>query len=398
MLAIAALAAGVALPVCGAHAQTLATLYNFTGGADGAMPYSGLIKKGGTLYGTTTFGGIPDCPNGCGTVYSVTPAGNETVLHAFTGGVDGEYPGGYLINVRGNFYGTTASGGDPNCNQTRGCGTVFSVTPGGVETVLHSFRHGHDDGVFPEAGLTYMGGKLYGTTTRGGANKRGTVYSITLSGHEKVLYSFQGGTDGAFPEADMVNVDGVLYGTTTYGGGGKCPHGCGTVFTITPAGVETVLHAFTGKDGAYPGAPLINVGGTVYGTTGFGGNAPCATNARSSGCGTVFLVTASGVEVVLHSFTGGADGANPYGLTLVNGKFFGTTVNGGGTGCFGFGCGTLFKIENFGFATQYSSLSSFTGGSDAANPYGLVHLGSKLYGTSLYGGAFGNGTVFQFTP
>jgi len=397
MLAIAALAAGATLPNCAAHSQSLTTLYSFTGGADGAMPYPGLMKKSGALYGTTTFGGSPDCPVGCGTVYSMSQEGTETVLHAFTGGTDGAYPGANLINIRGNFYGTTANGGQLNCNHRRGCGTVFSVTPTGVETVLHSFKH-KNDGNFPEAGLTNIGATLYGTTTHGGAYNRGTVYSITLRGRENVLYSFKGESDGSHPEAPLTYVDGVLYGTTTNGGGGKCPHGCGTVFAITPTGVETVLHAFNGKDGAFPGAPLINVAGNLYSTTGFGGAAGCATNARSSGCGTVFLITRTGIEVVLHSFAGGTDGANPYGLTLVDGTFYGTTVNGGGTGCFGFGCGTLFAVANYGFATQYSLLSSFDGGNDAANPYGLVHIGHKLYGTSLAGGAFGEGTVFQYTP
>jgi uncharacterized repeat protein (TIGR03803 family) len=397
MLAIAAVAAGAALSYCDAHAQSLTTLYSFTGGADGAMPYPGLMKKHGTLYGTTTFGGSQSCPVGCGTVYSVTRAGSETVLHAFTGGTDGAYPGANLINVRGNFYGTTDNGGDLKCNQGRGCGTVFSVTPNGVESVLHTFKH-KNDGEFPEAGLANLGGKLYGTTTSGGAYKHGTVYSITLDGHERVLYSFKGGSDGSYPEASLTNVNGVLYGTTTNGGGGKCPHGCGTVFTVTPSGVETVLHAFNGKDGAFPAASLINVSGTLYSTTGFGGNAGCTTNAQSSGCGTVFSITSSGVELVLHSFAGGADGANPYGLTLVNGTFYGTTVNGGGTGCFGFGCGTLFQVVNYGFVTQYSTLSSFNGGNEAANPYGLVQIGRNLYGTSLSGGTFGEGTVFEFTP
>jgi uncharacterized repeat protein (TIGR03803 family) len=299
--------------------------------------------------------------------------------------------------VRGNFYGTTANGGEPNCNHSRGCGTVFRVTPDGVETVLHSFKHG-GDGLQPEAGLIHIRNKLYGTTTHGGAYDRGTVYSVTLGGHERILYSFKGGNDGSYPEASLTNVDGILYGTTTNGGGGKCRHGCGTVFTITPTGVETILHAFNGRDGAFPGAPLINVSGTLYGTTGFGGDAGCGTNARSSGCGTIFSINQTGVEIVLHSFAGGTDGANPYGLTLVDGTFYGTTVNGGGNGCFGFGCGTLFQLVNYGFATQYSLLSSFSGGSEAANPYGLVHIGHKLYGTSLSGGAFGEGTVFQYTP
>jgi uncharacterized repeat protein (TIGR03803 family) len=397
MLAVAAFAAGAVLPVRAASAQTLTTLYSFAGGTDGSSPYPGLFNGSGTFFGTTMFGGSAACPVGCGIVYGVMPEGTEYILHSFTGGADGEYPGANLVSLRGSLFGTTANGGDPHCNKPRGCGTVFSVGAEGFEKVLYAFKNGAD-GRYPEAGLTIIGTTLYGTTTRGCAHDKGAVFRVTLAGDETILYSFKGGSDGADPEATLTDVGGVLYGTTTNGGGGKCPHGCGIVFTVTPAGVETVLHAFTGKDGAYPGEPLIVAGGTLYGTTGFGGGLGCSTDARDSGCGTVFSMNLAGVETVLHKFAGGADGANPYGLVYDRGTLFGTTVNGGGTGCFGFGCGTVFKVRPSGSRARYSLLSSFAGGSAAANPYGLVHVGNELYGTSLSGGAFGDGTVFQFTP
>jgi uncharacterized repeat protein (TIGR03803 family) len=403
MLGVAAWAAGAVLSASAASAQTLTTLYSFTGGADGASPYPGLIKDSGTLFGTSMFGGSTACPVGCGVVYAMTTAGTEFVLHTFTGGSDGANPGGNLINFNGSFYGTTASGGDPHCDKPRGCGTVFSVGPTGFEKVLYAFKAG-GDGKFPEAGLTRLGHTLYGTTTEGGANGKGTVFSVTLEGVEKIVYSFKGGSDGANPEATLTSVGGILFGTTTNGGGGhgKCtggPRGCGTVFTVTPAGVETVLHAFTGRDGAYPGAdPLIYEGDTLYGTTGFGGDG-CASGTPVYECaGVIYSMTLAGAEHVLHAFTGGIDGSNPFGLTYDRSTLFGTTVNGGGTACFGFGCGTVFKVAASGPPARYSLLSSFTGGSGASNPYGLVHLGHSLYGTSLSGGAFGNGAVFQFTP
>lgn len=398
MLAIAAIAAGAALPICAAHSQTLTTLHSFGGGTDGSNPYPGLIKGSGMFFGTTTFGGNTACPVGCGIVYSMTPAGSEFVLHSFSGGSDGEYPSGSLINAHGGIYGTTASGGDLKCDKGRGCGTVFLVTPGGFSKVVYAFK-GNGDGKDPEAGLTRLSGTLYGTTLQGGTYDKGTVFSVTPAGTEKVIYSFKGGSDGAYPEANLIALGDTLFGTTTNGGGGKCPHGCGTVFTVTPAGIETVLHAFTGKDGAYPGVPLIYEGGILYGTTGFGGGGGCASGAPASYCdGVVFSLTLAGTESVLHAFAGGADGANPYGLTFANGTFYGTTSNGGGAGCYQSGCGTVFKVATSGSSAQYSLLYSFLGGDEAANPYGLVHMGSQLYGTSLYGGTFGGGTVFQFTP
>ena len=126
----------------GRHASgsSYKVVYNFTGGSDGAQPYAGLIDVNGTLYGTTSQGGGSGCAttitSGCGTVFSITPSGQETVLHAFTGGSDGANPKAALIDVNGTLYGTTFHGGDTKC---KGCGTVFSITPSGVEKVLHSF-------------------------------------------------------------------------------------------------------------------------------------------------------------------------------------------------------------------------------------------------------------------
>src|SRR5580698_2406767 len=188
MLAVATWAAGAVLPACAAGAPAVTTLYSFTGGMDGSNPYPGLIKKSGTFLGTTTFGGTTNCPLGCGVVYSITPAGSEFVMHSFTGGADGAYPGGTLLDVRGLYFGTTASGGDLHCNKPKGCGTVFVAGPEGFGKVLYAFKPG-GDGKYPAAGLTRIGSTLYGTTTQGGAYNRGTVFSVTLAGDENILYS-----------------------------------------------------------------------------------------------------------------------------------------------------------------------------------------------------------------
>lgn len=172
-----------------------------------------------------------------------------------------------LIEVEGKLYGTTESGG------TYGYGTVFRITLSGREKVLYSFGPSSSDGAFPEAGLIDLGGTLYGTTYNGGTHGDGTVFSVTLSGTEKVLHSFGGyfyGRDGALPTASLTKVKGMLYGTTVSGGANSANEG-GTVFSVTTTGVEKVLHSFRNGDGSGPYASLINVNGTLYGTTQTGG-------------------------------------------------------------------------------------------------------------------------------
>jgi uncharacterized repeat protein (TIGR03803 family) len=243
-----------------------------------------------------------------------------------------------LIDVDGTLYGTTEYGGAPN-----GEGTVFKVTdPGGaaVVTVIHAFAY--PSGYWPVASLLNVDGSLYGTTYQGGQHDMGTVFRITRSGKFQVVYSFAGGSDGAYPEASLIDVDGTLYGTTSWGGGNGCEkqaEGCGAVFTVTKAGVEKVLHTFVyAGDGSFPEAPLINDGGTLYGTTVEGGSSK-QDGCRANGCGTVFSITPAGVETVLHSFQM-TDGRFPLGgLARLGHKLYGTTFEyGAGTG------GTVFSI------------------------------------------------------
>ncbi len=249
-------------------------LYSFAGEPDGFGPDAGLLDVNGTLYGTTIDGGTA----GGGTVFAITPSGAETVLHSFAGTPDGFGPDAGLINVNGTLYGTTTTGG-ANCSSNGGCGTVFTIATSGAETVLYSFKGGAGDGKYPkEAALLDVNGTLYGTTKSGGTNNRGTVFSITTSGEETVVHSFGGSGDGVFPYGGLLDVNGTLYGTTSNGGSVSCGvrygdiHGCGTVFETTTSGEESVLHSFGGRrDGKYPYAGLINVDGTLYGTTTAGG-------------------------------------------------------------------------------------------------------------------------------
>jgi uncharacterized repeat protein (TIGR03803 family) len=264
-------------------------LHSFGSGDDGFWPYPGLLNVKGTFYGTTAYGGA--ISPGFGTVFSITTSGTETVLHSFgktQRGYDGTYPYAGLVDVKGKLYGTTTAGGPPGCGV--GCGTVFAITTSGKENVLYPFKGGPKDGSMPWASLANVDGTLYGTTYKGGDQSDGAVFSVTPSGKESVLHSFAGyPSDGAGPVAGLLNVNGTLYGTTLNGGAYCAPserYDCGTVFAITTSGSESVLHSFAGypNDGAYPYASLVEVNGTLYSTTDAGGNS-------AESLGTVFSLT-----------------------------------------------------------------------------------------------------------
>jgi uncharacterized repeat protein (TIGR03803 family) len=238
-------------------------LHNFTSGADGGIPYGGVIRdSAGNLYGTTSQGGA----SGAGVVFKIDTSGNETVLYSFTGGADGGFPlGGVIRDAAGTLYGTTNGGG------ASGAGVVFKVDTSGNETVLYSFTGGADGG-FPIAGVIRdSAGNFYGTTNGGGASGVGVVFKVDTSGNETALYSFTGGADGGYPVWVTLARDsaGNLYGSTSGGGAS----GVGVVFKVSAAGQETVLHSFTGgPDGGSPYAGVVfGPDGHLYGTTRFGG-------------------------------------------------------------------------------------------------------------------------------
>src|SRR5271166_5223270 len=213
-------------------AQILTTLYSLDG-ADGATPYAAVVlATDGNLYGTTLQGGASgNCSGGCGTVFKTTPSGTLTTLHSF-GGSDGFFPvAGLVQTTDGNFYGTTVAGGASSS------GTVFKITPSGTLTTLYSFcsQNNCADGAYPQDRLLQAtDGNFYGTTYNGGSGSNccGTVFRITPSGALTTLYSWTG-TDGAYPYAGLVQAkDGNFYGTTYAGGANQE----GTVFKITPSG------------------------------------------------------------------------------------------------------------------------------------------------------------------
>jgi uncharacterized repeat protein (TIGR03803 family) len=378
-------------------------LYSFGEGGkanDGRTPSGELIAVHGELYGSTQNGGTTNnnCSEGCGTIFEVSAAGKERVVYRFTGGDEGSAPLGSLLALNGVLYGTTSRGGAGGSCSGR-CGTVFSVKADGTSyTVLYSFKGG-SDGNEPLAGLVEFDGSLYGTTEFGGTKTSGcssgcgTVFEVSLSGQESVIYRFKGGTDGELPVSRLIGFDGSLFGTTQYGGTNTafCGKGCGTLFSLSPSGTKKTLHAFKyslhSRDGAYPAdAPTVS-NGTLYGTTMGGG---------SQAQGTVFDANPStGAEHVLHSFSccsSSSDGAYPMaGLVTVKGTLYGTTSEGGSSND-----GAIFSVTPSG---SESVLHSFTGKPSGTLPIaGLFFMSRLLYGTTPSGGSQSEGMVFSIMP
>ena len=404
LLLAAVLGLVVAVPPAQGQTETVKTsrekiLQSFNG-TDGSYPYATLVfDKEGNLYGTTYEGGA----YGAGTVFELvkthTTAYTEKVLYSFTGGADGGYPndgatdGGWalVLDKSGNLYGTTAFGGA--CGGVEG--TAFEVTPSGSETVLHSFCGGSDGYLVVSGLILDAKGNLYGTTWVGGLYDGGIVFELTPSGGtwtETVLWNLGNGADGAHSNTSLImDTQGNLFGTTWWGG----TYNLGTVFELTPSGgtwTETVLWNFgNGTDGGNPSNLILGAKGNLYGETGWGGT-------YSSGKVFELTPTANGwTETVLWNFGNGTDGQSPYGGLVFDtkkGKLYGTTV-GGGT----YGGGTVFELTPTKKGWTETVPWSFGNGTDGSGPWdGLVFdKQGNLYGTTMFGGAYGQGTVFKVT-
>ena len=333
-------AAGTFFQITPAGVETILYAFgNYPPLGDASKPAGPLlVGNDGNFYGVSANGGV----HSVGTVYRITPTGSLTVLYSFSGysavngggafgSTDGAVPHGALVeDSQGNFYGTTYNGG------VNGIGAAFKLTPAGVATTLHSFGAG-TDGSYPNGGLTLgKDGNLYGTTPSGGVYNQGTVFSISSSGAYALLYSFGAATgDGNKPDAGLTMAsDGNLYGTTVYGG----QFGYGSVFRVTPGGGTAVIYSFNfqagGAEGASPDGGVIQAtDGNLYGLTESGG---------LYGSGTLYRVTLSGAEQVLHAFSGQVPGggngvsgsidlADPTSrlLQASDGSFYATSSSGG---------------------------------------------------------------------
>jgi uncharacterized repeat protein (TIGR03803 family) len=376
-------------------------LHAFKDPKDGLGPGGVIRDSAGNLFGIAG-GGDLDCSlndHGCGVVFKLSTAGKLTVLHRFDGSqADQGNPFGSLIqDSSGNLYGTTS--GIPLY-----CGTVFKLDKQGKESVLYTFTCGPDGGI-PLAGLIFdSAGNLYGTTSVGGAFGQGVVFKVDLHGAESVLYSFTGGNDGGGPQAGLVRDSaGNVYGATMFGGDPNCDQGlsCGVIFKLDTKGELTVLHTFTGADGAFPAARLVrDISGTLYGTTLNGGVLQCNLTGFA-GCGVVFKLNTHGKLTVLYKFKGQADGAVPstdLAKDAAGNLYGGTGLAGNFNNCAfpGSGCGVVFKLHRNG---SESVLHTFTGGPDGGAPGSLL-LGAdgNLYGATVLAGAGNAGVVFKLTP
>jgi uncharacterized repeat protein (TIGR03803 family) len=339
--------------------------------ADGSDPLGGVLQgPDGNFYGTTNSGGADNF----GSVFKITPTGTLTTIYSFCPGsncADGYSSYGTLLQaVNGPFYGTTYYGG------AYGRGTVFSVSPGGTLTALYSFGAQSGDGGYPAAGLIQAtNGNFYGTTTA--YQGPGTIFEITSSGAFTTIHKFcphAGCADGRIPNGLVQSTDGKLYGTTASGGdSSSCYEGCGTVFRMSPSGTFTRLYSFCSQagctDGSTPASLIQATDGNFYGTTDGGG---------AGNHGTIFKITPGGTLTTVYSFcseSGCADGSRPEGLVQdTDGTFYGTTNNGGGNGCEGAGCGTVFNL--------LMGLAPFV---ETKPSYGKVGSNLKILGTNLTG-------------
>ena len=323
-------------------------LHTFHGGRDGANPVNSLtIGKSGNLYGITLYGGYKGGQGG--TVFKITPSGKYSILHAFTGAPDGQNPWGSLtLDGAGNIYGTTSLGGNSvstPCKPRRGtpgCGIVYKLSPKGVETILYNFNGG-SDGSFPKGNLILdSAGNLYGAATEGGPDSYGYLFQLSPSGVLTNLHSFCSQincADGTLPSFLTADSLGNLYGIAGADGHSIGGFGFpGAIFEYSAAGVETTVYifcqGFTCPNGSEPYGSLLLEGGNIYGTTYLGG---------TGGVGSVFELTPTGVETLLYSFGGNvhADAIEPLSgvISDLAGNLYGTTYAGGAQGK-----GTVFKL------------------------------------------------------
>ena len=380
-------------------------LHSFASGSDGAYPIAPpVFDRLGNLYGTTEQGGSgTGCNIGCGTVYELVPHGtqwSERVLSSFstTGGFN---PFGALIVAsNGDLYGVDSIGGDPSCS----CGDIYQLARvSGVwtRTTIHTFlsnRNGNSDGGYPGEGLLIdSAGSLYGVAAQGGTYGYGVVFKFAPNGDgtwtESIIYNFTNSRDGYAPYAPLVmDAAGNLYGTAQIGG----IYGAGTVFKLALSNgtwTESTLFAFTGGDGG--GNPNFGVvldhAGNLYGAADTGGG---------NFAGVIFKLTPTTGYwnyVLVHTFSGGSDGGSPSSTVTIdaNGNLYGTTLYGGL-----YQYGTVYKISNVNGKWQETVLHSFTGGNDGWQPYGgaVVDSSGNVYGAATQGGRYGFGVTFEITP
>lgn len=378
--------------------QTYTVIHNFTNGAGGASPWTGLTTAAsGSFYGTTFSAGV----HGDGIVFNLRHSGSGwifTPLYSFAGGMDGVNPWGKVaVAIDGSLYGSTYLGGIGSCYGL-GCGTVFHLTPSLTapktalspwnETVLYRFT-GLSDGGNPQGDLTFdQAGDVYGTATQDGSGA-GVVYQLTPLGDnwvETVLYSPTG--DSSLNGGVILDRSGNLYGE-------DCG---GDVYELSPSATgwkAQILYSFNGgSDGQCPYGGLIMDGsGNLYGSTIESGDGEG---------GTIFELTPGNGGWTLHllyslTYTGTGQFPGPWDRLVMDaaGNLYGTAHLGGE-----YGIGSVFKLTPSNGAWSYTSLHDFTGGNDGGYPKSNLVLDAEgnFYGTASTGGTYGQGVIFEITP
>jgi uncharacterized repeat protein (TIGR03803 family) len=381
--AIAFAAAAFSLAVR-AQAQTFDTLVSFDG-TNGYGPYAGLTQAtDGNFYGTTNQGGAGiGCTLGCGTLFKITPAGALTTLHSF-GGSSGIAPYSAPVQAtNGDFYGTTAGGPGRN-----GFGTIYKITAEGELSTLEVFDY-YNGGNARGSLIQATDGSLYGTSIADGINGGANIFRVTPSGTLTTVADFANVAGaGSIPVAGLVQVaNGDFYGTTEAGGtgNGACGAGCGTVFKVTPGGALTTIYSFA-QLGYGPTSPLVQgTDGNFYGTTVYYGNG------FNGCCGTIFKITPTGTMTMLYWFSG-SNGAYPYAglIQATDGNFYGTTELGGANNL-----GTIFQITPQGTLTTLHSFDSTDGAAPYSGL--IQDTDGSFYGTTSAGGTNNDGTIFKLS-
>ncbi len=351
---------------------------NLSGTATSSLTFHGATVANAGTYSVIVSNSLGTAASSAA-VLSVTSASVAglamATLYSFTGGNDGGNPNGLVQGTNGAFYGTTRHGG------SNSWGSIFRMAPNGLPASLYAFTGG-SDGATPFSALAQgADGNFYGTSLMGGSNENGTVFRMTPEGALAALVTLNL-TNGNLPYGGLIpGADGALYGTCDQGGAISF----GTAYKITTNGALATLYSFSeGGDGGQPVAGLLlGRDGNYYGATYAGG---------ANGYGTVFRLSSGGALSTLVSFDD-ANGAYPRGGLAqdVNGDFYGTTSLGGADNN-----GTVFRMSSTGLLTN---LYSFTNGQDGAQPVGglLYASDGNFYGTTEYGGAYGDGTLFTIT-
>jgi uncharacterized repeat protein (TIGR03803 family) len=324
-----------------------------------------------------------------------------TALYAFTGSTDGGFPegDGLILDSAGNIYGLTGEyGATETLNCTQLCGNVFELTPEGKETNLYTFNGGAQ-GYLPSGLALDKSGTFFGSVGYGGPKQDGFLFSLSKAGKLTGLHAFPSKPgDGEVPGRIFLDSAGNMYGLTATGGSGTgCGYGCGTVFRFSRNDKEAIVN-LSAAAWAPSGLLLDAATQTLYGTTVLGGGIGCG----GDGCGTVFKIDKTGKLTVLYKFQGVPDGSIPEGKLALDsaGNLYGMTWQGGNSGpCPPSGCGTVYKLDSGGEETILHKFSVF----DGALPSGGVIIDSSgnLYGTTDSGGTAPNcqpsgcGTVFK---